>query len=416
MAARSSVSVRMYHVGFGDAFLVTVRRGRRTWRMLVDCGVHSQGTARPIREVVSAIIADLAEVTPAGRPPHLDVVVATHRHADHISGFGVDQWAEVSVDEVWLPYLEDPDDDEARATRSAQMAAAREVQRLALALGGPDRSTWPPGLALADALALNSLSNAQSMDRLLGRGSGFRTPATVRFLPRGDEPRTTLPTGLPDTVVHVLGPPRDPELLRRMDPPSAVAWLRLAGATAQLRGDGLPLFDPAYHVADGSVPAALAAVAPSLRLDELADEIDEVVNAAAGIEHSVNNSSLFLVLDVAGTRLVFPGDAQYGAWQHVLGDPESRALVAHPAFYKIGHHGSHNATPREYVESDLGEGAYAMLPWGMVKRWADSIPKAELIDALAEHHTRVIRTDEVLEDPRVEVNGTLWSEVTLTVG
>jgi hypothetical protein len=47
-----TVEVRMYNVGFGDAFRITVRRGEQTWRMLVDCGVHSHGAARPLKDSV----------------------------------------------------------------------------------------------------------------------------------------------------------------------------------------------------------------------------------------------------------------------------------------------------------------------------------------------------------------------------
>ena len=82
----TTVSVRMYNVGFGDAFLITVTRDEEHWRALIDCGVHSHGQARPIADTVKMIIADLAEASPDG-VPHLDVVAATHHHADHISGF-----------------------------------------------------------------------------------------------------------------------------------------------------------------------------------------------------------------------------------------------------------------------------------------------------------------------------------------
>ena len=44
----ATVAVRMYNTGFGDAFLITVHDAGDPWRMLIDCGVHSQGQARPI--------------------------------------------------------------------------------------------------------------------------------------------------------------------------------------------------------------------------------------------------------------------------------------------------------------------------------------------------------------------------------
>ena len=95
----ASVTVRMYNVGFGDSFVVTLTQDDRVWRMLVDCGVHWQGQARPIAETVQAIIADLKAASPDG-VPRLDVVAATHHHADHIAGFARDEWEQVEVSQV----------------------------------------------------------------------------------------------------------------------------------------------------------------------------------------------------------------------------------------------------------------------------------------------------------------------------
>ena len=128
MMATGTVEVRMYNVGFGDAFRVTVRRGDETWRMLVDCGVHSHGAARPLAESVQNIISDLAE--DCGGTPRLDVVVATHHHRDHIRGFAADDWAAVEVDEVWVPFVEDGTDADARDLRTAQTRTANKLAAL----------------------------------------------------------------------------------------------------------------------------------------------------------------------------------------------------------------------------------------------------------------------------------------------
>ena len=39
MATGTTVTIRMYNVGFGDAFLVTVAKGKQRWRMVIDCAV-----------------------------------------------------------------------------------------------------------------------------------------------------------------------------------------------------------------------------------------------------------------------------------------------------------------------------------------------------------------------------------------
>lgn len=401
-----SVAVRMYNVGFGDAFLVTVKRRQRKWRMLVDCGVHSQGRARPIDDVVELIVSDLKAASRDG-VPHLDVVVATHRHADHISGFALDKWEQVTVGEVWLPFSENEDDPVAKKLREAQTSAANRL--VALAQG--------PSLALAQHLALNALGNAESVDRLLGRnGRRFGGTPKVRFLPSVVPDENVIDTPLADVRIHVLGPSRDPKHLRRMHPPASAGWLRLADTDllADDRdelGRPRPLFDPSYAAGEDEIPDDLKWAQSQLRRHPIGNDAG-VLAAASLLERAVNNTSLFFVLDVAGTRLVFPGDAQQGAWDHVLEDPAKRRLVTSPAFYKIGHHGSHNATPKPYVEDGLGRGAYAMLPFGKVEQWK-KIPKAELLAALEEHDHHVVRADEPVAEPgRVEVHEDLWTEVT----
>jgi beta-lactamase superfamily II metal-dependent hydrolase len=126
--ATGTVEVRMYNVGFGDAFRITVRRGDETWRMLVDCGAHAHGQSRPIAESVMQIIGDLAE--DCGGTPHLDVVVGTHHHRDHIVGFADDGWGAVEVDEVWVPFVEDDADADAKDLREAQTRTAQKLAML----------------------------------------------------------------------------------------------------------------------------------------------------------------------------------------------------------------------------------------------------------------------------------------------
>ena len=405
--ARATVAVRMYNVGFGDSFLVTVRDGRETWRMLVDCGVHSQGRARPIEAVVDAIIDDLTAEAAPGQPPALDVVVATHRHADHISGYAYDRWSQVHVGEVWLPFVEDPHDKDAARIRASHQLAAEQLDSVFR-----DRGARAPLEAMASAFALNALGNDDSMDRLHGRGGrGFLNKPTLRFLPALDPGRNVIDTRLSDVRVHVLGPPRDPAQLKVMDPPKNVEWLVRDARQLSDVDSAAPLFGGAF-VAENATPA-LHRQRTQLRLTRTSD-VDSLVAAAAVLENALNNTSVFLLLDVRGVKLLFPGDAQQGAWDHVLDDPAKRRLLDDLAFYKIGHHGSHNATPRRFVTEILGDGKYAMLPWGLVRRWADTIPKKALLTALAEHRTRLIRADSARKAPHVKVDGDLWSEVAFT--
>jgi beta-lactamase superfamily II metal-dependent hydrolase len=416
--AATTASVRMYNTGFGDAFLITVAGAGEPWRMLIDCGVHSQGQARTIGETVRAVIGDLAAMSPDGTP-HLDVVAATHHHADHISGFALEDWDRVVVDEVWLPFVEDAADPDAAAIRRSHALAAQGL------LGLIDRRThdldqrkWPEDVAAAHWFALNSFGNADAADRLLGRnGLHFAGDHRVRFFPSTSASENTFAVAGGAAVAHVLGPSRDPADLKLMDPPKSAGWLRLGldDLTADDDLAAVPLFDAEYVVGDRRhLPRTLRDAQRSLDLAGVTNDAG-LLSAASILERSVNNTSLFLVLDISGTRLIFPGDAQEGAWQHVLENPEKQALLRDAAFYKIGHHGSHNATPKSFVEDVWHDGGYAMLPWGRVKLWKD-IPKQELLAALHAHQHPVIRADAPEAIPgTVTVHGDLWSEIVLPV-
>jgi beta-lactamase superfamily II metal-dependent hydrolase len=416
-AAKLTVAVRMYNVGFGDAFVVTVRKGRKAWRMIVDCGVHAHGQTRSLEESVNAIIGDLRTADPT-EPPHVNVLVATHHHADHIAGFALDAWQQVAVDEVWVPFVEDPTDEDAKALREAQTNAANRLIGLVdQRTHGLDLDAWPDALTAARWFAVNSSRNAKAADRLLGRnGLGFANGPRIRFLPSESPDERIIDTTIKDVVVHVLGPPRDPAFLKRMNPPARAGWLAFDYDTNLASRIEEPLFGTTF---------AMDAAECRRDFPELAGEADRslqkldrindpgLLAAASILERSVNNTSLFLVLDVAGQHLLFPGDAQQGSWDYVLGNPDMLPLVSNVVFYKIAHHGSHNGTPKNYVENILADGAYAMLPWGLVRRWEDSIPKQELLDALHEHKHIVIRADQPAPiRGRVKVQGDLWAEVT----
>lgn len=444
MAPVTTVTVKMYNVGFGDAFLVTVDRGSSTWRAVIDCGVHSHGRYREpdsdrrrgIEEVVAAMIADLKGPQPVAS---VDVIVATHHHADHVVGFASDQWRDVTVGEVWVPYVEDPDDETARVLRAGRDQAAQALLGvLSHRLRGLDRGRWPDDLALAEWFAANSSGNEKASRRLLGLDpeNGFANRPHVRYLPSKDAgPVERITTALEGVTVDVLGPSRDPRQIKRMEPPKRVAWLQLDQAL-RLAGqppadeEQTPLFGPRFRISErkdmGDLEESSSETYKRYRhLTEVdhalahLEDLDgqELLAAASILEGAVNNTSLFFVLSVGDHRLLFPGDAQQGAWDHVMADPEARELITGVDFFKISHHGSHNGTPRPWVEGMLQEGALAMLPYGVVPRWKDSIPKPSLLDALSDHHQVVVRADQPEErDPRVTIHGDLATEITFTVG
>src|SRR5262245_13644208 len=116
---RDVARIRAYNVGFGDSFLLDLPSpsGRRV-KVVIDCGSVSFGdSGQTSALLVQRIVRDISDHDGA---PHVDVVVATHRHRDHISGFAREEWRRVSVSEVWQPWTESPRDADAVRLRAAQ--------------------------------------------------------------------------------------------------------------------------------------------------------------------------------------------------------------------------------------------------------------------------------------------------------
>jgi beta-lactamase superfamily II metal-dependent hydrolase len=383
----SDATIRMYNVGFGDAFLLQLPTDGGVVKVLFDCGSHAASARpRPMSEVVAQILEDVRD---GDGTPRIDVVVGTHRHQDHVSGFENEHWSEVEVREVWMPWTEDPDDPEATRIRERQSATA---ERLTAALAAD--GAHPDLLELAE----NQLTNAKAMATL---HKGFAGSPRRRFLPAGGPGDDLSDSPLSKFRVHVLGPARDERVIRDMDPPAGEAYLRMIGLNI---ADEPPLAAPfanTWILQESDFARSKAW--QHLRLDGNGKKrvhavaTDDRLAVAVALDKAVNGTSLVIAFELGDAVLLFPADAQWGSWDYILSDAEHRALVARTTFLKVGHHGSHNATPRDFVELLGRDGAAndefaAMVSTHKMKRWP-KIPKKELLEALNEVTPRVARSD-----------------------
>jgi beta-lactamase superfamily II metal-dependent hydrolase len=396
-----TATLRMYAVGFGDCFLLTVpREGTRPWRMLVDCGVHGMGRGKhEMRAIVDDIVGTCRDDGGAAR---LNVVAATHRHQDHISGFANSRWAEVEVGEVWLPWSENPRDQVAQRLRTRLDALARTLS-LQLAAFDADGA----------ALALNSLSNEKAMTTLR---TGFAGQPRRRYLSAEQPQRRELP-GLPAAQAYVLGPSRTPEAIKAMDPPAIERWLSASAAGGE--SDGQPadsLFPEAYRIGDRAAyeEAFSHLTVSKTLLESIRTEPADGLTAASWLDRALNNTSLVFVFEVDDVRILFSGDAQWGSWRQILQSTDARTLLARTSLYKVSHHGSHNGTPKTLVNEVLPASLTSMVSVRSMSRWK-AIPKTELVDALAVEGRTLLRADQAEEMPDAVRRGPdgLWTELDL---
>ena len=64
------------------------------------------------------------------------------------------------------------------------------------------------------------------------------------------------------------------------------------------------------------------------------------------LDKAMNNTSVILLFEVGGKKLLFPGDAQIENWAFSLSKPSVLKMLSDVDVYKVGHHGSLNATPK----------------------------------------------------------------------
>ncbi len=396
-----TLRVRMYNVGFGDCFVLEFpREDQPPFRVLVDCGAHKAGYPRRGWTPEDAVRAIISDITAETAPARLDVVVATHRHEDHVSGFASPQWQGVEVGQVWMPWTEDPHDPEATAIRERQSRLALGLQ---LAFDSPQFSArWTaPGPAKAlRALAANSLTNEGAMWTL---HSGFRGRPPRCFLAARD---THILKECPGLTMHVLGPSKDRDVIRDMDPPAGQSYLRYlaaAAAAAEPVSSQSRPFARHFTIAPADYEdGELGPVAPDeiKRCARTAMHDDDLA-AAVSLDKAINGTSLMLMFEFGSAFLLFPGDAQWGTWNAALRDDISRELIARTTFYKVGHHGSHNATPVAFLADVLPANirmwaaAASVHP---VRAWPE-IPRETLLAELRKRAERVVLSDQTGPGP-----------------
>ena len=357
--ASGSIRVRMYRVGFGDFFLLTVPTSGGPQHILVDCGVHAGNIGS-----MADCVADLSAVTNR----KLALVILTHYHADHLSGFATQsaEFAKYQVGAVWITNRLDPNDKHSMAflSRLTTLATQLRVQlqlRLNLALDDDERAAAEEALAKVDnalgtGFGVSGGANAKALEVLR---NGFANKPPVHYYQAGDPP--DLPASLQDEITaEILSPsPKDSEGEFAAGDNKMEQYLEAASEVGVPDTRAFPPFVRKWpaSASDYPRPAFRPWHSPS-EMEKALDALqpDALAAAASLVDGTLNNQSLVVLFTVKGKKLLFVGDAQWGNWSYWLYGKEVKgqapAIVDRAAkilgsidFYKVGHHGSTNATP-----------------------------------------------------------------------
>ncbi len=77
------------------------------------------------------------------------------------------------------------------------------------------------------------------------------------------------------------------------------------------------------------------------------EQAENLLSIVRSLDDQMNNTSVILLFEAGGKSLLFPGDAQYENWMYALSQPGIQERLARVDLYKVGHHGSLNATPKD---------------------------------------------------------------------
>jgi len=348
MAKPQSLTINTYNVGFGDCFLLTFKYATRKRHILIDFGSQR----RPVNPKPNHMVKVARQIA-TDCNNKLDVVVATHRHQDHISGFAPNKNKNAPGDIIaklkpeivvqpWTEHPRAPRDAKIAPTRALRQAHVRMLEKLhAVAatipaqlkgLRGIDRATR----ARLGFLGQNNIKNKSAVTNLLK----MARPDKGRYVHCGSA--SGFAHLLPGVKVHVLGPPTlvQTETIKNQvhDQPEEF-WHLQSAAASDDDEPGSPLFPDARS--GGSPPSTRWFTA---RLNQIrAEELLQIVRI---LDDAMNNTSVILLFECGSKSFLFSGDAQWENWAFALSDEKYRKLLRKVDLYKVGHHGSLNATPK----------------------------------------------------------------------
>jgi len=348
-----SLVLRSYQVGFGDCYLLTFQYngGTKDRHVLIDFG--STGQPKSAGDKLMLRVAQDIKAVTGGK---LHAVVATHRHKDHISGFATNKQgtasgdiiASCNPDVVIQPWTEHPDakiDAEAAPStfngKQAFVAALNDMHSIASAIlleADRRKSVLGPGLLKElTFIGEDNLSNLSAVENLMSMGKRHY------YLNYGS--KSGLESVLPGVTIKVLGPPnlkqsQEVKTQRREDEDEF--WHLQAMANKFVIRKQSNLFPKAAQYSPVGAPPFTRWFLKKMRTIRG----EQLLGIVRTLDKVMNNTSLILLFQVGQTKLLFPGDAQIENWSYALSKKANLKLLESVNVYKVGHHGSLNATPK----------------------------------------------------------------------
>lgn len=436
--SKNSINIRMYDLqnGQGDCLLIRFLDDNDSpFNILIDCG--SFWRTAGANNMFEKVVEDIAKIT----QDHINILIITHEHWDHLSGFDFakEKFKQIMVDELWVAWTENVEGDElAEALHDKYESELNALSAITAKLQAA-RDPWAKPI---NALLSLSKNSDRVMDNILETISSN----PPRFC-NPQEPPITIP-GLSNLRFYIIAPHKNKGKLTNLRAEKAIHGEPLlideatSLSTAVLSSFGkkklnskerlknkyltnycLP-FDPKYGL------TKKAAISYRIN-DELFfegycdpnnpennwrnikdDWLYSAGNLALQIDSYTNNTSLVMAIEMLNTGkvLLFTGDAESENWETwkecnwTFNDPNGHPinktgdqLIGSTGLYKVAHHGSENGTVQNILES-MNADLIAMIPVNrkkaLDKKGWDHPNESVYTEIIKQTKGRVIRADE----------------------
>lgn len=417
------VTIRSYDVGFGDCFLLTFHYKNQDRHVLIDFGSMRHPTNKTVTKNYMNHIAHLIKADCGGK---LHVIVATHRHQDHISGFARRNGRgpgeiirDLQPEIVIQPWTEDSHaaEDATKPTtlRGLHLRTLKQMQIMADNIVRMTKYRGSSFEAFRRQIVAIGMDNIKNEDAV----RNLQEMAPNQYMYYGKS--LNLAAVLPGVKARVLGPPTLEQtrtiIKQRSEDPDEFWHVNAAFWKRQLRTadkHGLStksLFPKKYQ---GQLPRA----ARWFRYNAMRERTESLLSIVRIIDNAMNNTSLILLFEVNGKRFLFPGDAQFENWMYALSKDKVLKDLSKVDLYKVGHHGSLNATPKTLWNrfSKRNESARAERLMTFLSTKADvhgseenktEVPRNTLVNALKKDSTlcdtSTYRSDEFVRSVTIPI-------------
>jgi hypothetical protein len=386
-----SLNIRAYKVGFGECFLLSftyanARNAHKERHMLIDFGSTGMPEGIDLEKQMMKVARDIKKRC----NKKLDIVVATHRHKDHISGFATssdgkgtgDIIASLEPKMIIRSWTEDPaalvSDQKAEAKsdadgsgqqfdkhRQSYIKSLQDMNRVAESILAEvknltceechpaiDQQVSKQIEFLADD---NKLPNHSALENLR------KMKGSQEYVYADNSPDSSTSKALSDLLpgvkITVLGPPtleQQAEIQKQRPEDEKEFWILQENVqefwklqagidkfTKKTNHREPRLFPNAEFYKD-SFPPHYRWFMRQIR----AMRGEQLLSLVRVLDKAMNNTSVILLIEVGGKKLLFPGDAQIENWAYSQHNDEIKNLLKGVDVYKVGHHGSRNATPK----------------------------------------------------------------------